>query len=90
MKDFRSTLFFMQVRKILPESRHRERVAIFVARETAPNLDRLARQMGRDETKRAASGFDIDQLSKRYHQAHFAPDEQEKDADIERERDRGR
>jgi hypothetical protein len=41
-------------------TRHRESVAIFVARDTAADLDRLARQMGRDETKRAAISFIVD------------------------------
>jgi hypothetical protein len=38
-------------------TRHRESVAIFVAHDTAADLDRLARQMGRDEIKRAALSF---------------------------------
>jgi hypothetical protein len=38
-------------------TRHRECVAIFAAHDTAADLDRLARQMGRDETKRAAISF---------------------------------
>jgi hypothetical protein len=41
-------------------TRHRESVAIFVAHDTAADLDRLARQMGRDETKRAAISFIVD------------------------------
>jgi hypothetical protein len=40
-------------------TRHRESVAIFVARDTAADLNRLARQMGRDEIKRAAISFVI-------------------------------
>jgi Ti-type conjugative transfer relaxase TraA len=42
-------------------TRHRESTAIFVARETASDLDRLARQMGRDEIKRAATSFIADE-----------------------------
>ena len=38
-------------------TRHRELVAIFVAHDTAADLDRLARQLGRDEIKRAAISF---------------------------------
>lgn len=41
-------------------TRHRDSVAIFVAHDTAADLDRLARQMGRDETKRAAISFIVD------------------------------
>jgi hypothetical protein len=41
-------------------TRHRESVAIFAARDTTANLDQLARQMGRDETKRAAISFIVD------------------------------
>jgi Ti-type conjugative transfer relaxase TraA len=41
-------------------TRHRDSVAIFAARDTAADLDRLARQMGRDETKRAAISFIVD------------------------------
>jgi hypothetical protein len=41
-------------------TRHRECVAIFAAHDTAADLDRLARQMGRDETKRAAISFIVD------------------------------
>lgn len=38
-------------------TRHRESVAIFAARETAKDQDDLARQMARDEQRRAASSF---------------------------------
>ncbi|MGP0092322.1 MAG: MobQ family relaxase [Xanthobacteraceae bacterium] len=41
-------------------TRHRESVAIFAAHDTAADLDRLARQMGRDEIKRAAVSFIVD------------------------------
>ena len=41
-------------------TRHRESVAIFAARETAPDLDALAKQMQRDDQKRAASAFVLD------------------------------
>jgi DNA transposition AAA+ family ATPase len=44
-------------------TRHRDSVAIFAARETATDLDALARQMGRDESKSAASGFVLDPAS---------------------------
>jgi hypothetical protein len=38
-------------------TRHREHTTIFVARETAPDLDQLARQMARVDERRAASQF---------------------------------
>ncbi len=38
-------------------SRHREKVELFIARETAPNLNQLARQMARIDERRAASQF---------------------------------
>jgi hypothetical protein len=38
-------------------TRHRENVALFVARETAPDLDQLAKQMARADDRRAASQF---------------------------------
>lgn len=41
-------------------SRHRLSVAIFVARTTAKDVADLARQMGRDDSKRAASYFTVD------------------------------
>jgi len=41
-------------------TRHREDVAVFVSRDVAPDRDTLARQMGRDDQKRAASGFVAD------------------------------
>jgi hypothetical protein len=41
-------------------TRHRQSVAIFAARETAPDLDALAKQMQREDQKRAASAFVLD------------------------------
>ena len=41
-------------------TRHRETVAVFVARETAADLPDLARQMQRNDQKRAASAFVLD------------------------------
>ena len=38
-------------------TRHRDRTALFVARNTAPDLKQLARQMGRVDDRRAASMF---------------------------------
>jgi hypothetical protein len=38
-------------------TRHREHTTVFVARETAANLDQLARQMARVDDRRAASQF---------------------------------
>lgn len=40
-------------------SRHRETTALFVATDTARDLDELARQMNRPEEKRAASQFHV-------------------------------
>jgi hypothetical protein len=38
-------------------TRHRENISVFVARETAPDLNQLARQMARVDDRRAASQF---------------------------------
>jgi ATP-dependent exoDNAse (exonuclease V) alpha subunit len=42
-------------------TRHREHTTIFVARETATDLDQLARQMARVDDRRAASQFHYDE-----------------------------
>jgi hypothetical protein len=41
-------------------TRHRESVEIFAAHETVPDLDAMARGMGRKENKRAATAYRID------------------------------
>lgn len=41
-------------------SRHREEVAVFVARASAPDLAALARQMGRVDARRAASAYIVE------------------------------
>ena len=38
-------------------TRHREKAELFVARNTAPDIDQLARQMARTDDRRAASMF---------------------------------
>lgn len=38
-------------------TRHREHTTVFVAQETAPDFDQLARQMARVDDRRAASQF---------------------------------
>jgi len=55
-------------------TRHRESVAVFAARETAPDIEALAKQMGRDESKLAASGYVIDPAS--YERSGLGRDEQ--------------
>jgi Ti-type conjugative transfer relaxase TraA len=67
-------------------TRHREDVAVFVDQSAAPDLDKLAQQMGRVEEKRAASQFmeaaarkveGETPLARRYaalHEAHAAGD----------------
>jgi hypothetical protein len=49
-------------------------VAVFAARETAPDIEALAKQMGRDESKLAASGYVIDPAS--YERSGLGRDEQ--------------
>ena len=46
-------------------TRHRENVSLFVARETAADLNQLARQMGRVDDRRAASQFHHDDAPRR-------------------------
>ena len=40
-------------------TRHRDKAALFVARNTAKDVKQLARQMGRTDDRRAASMFQL-------------------------------
>jgi hypothetical protein len=40
-------------------TRHRDKAALFVARNTAKDVKQLARQIGRTDDRRAASSFEI-------------------------------
>ena len=67
-------------------TRHRESVAVFVARETAADLPDLARQMQRNDQKRAASAFALDPATRAELDAGIANTNAPKAATMRQER----